>query len=224
MRAAGACRAIRWPGVIKPGTVSNDMFSHTDMLPTLAAVAGDPDVVEKLKKGYKSGNKTFKVHIDGYNLLPFFKGEVKDNPRKGFLYWSDDGDLMALRVGDWKCTFMEQRAHGIGVWVEPLVPLRVPQLCHLRSDPFERAAEDASMFHDKWMIDRAFMLVPAQAIVGEFLKTFQEFPPRQKPASFSIDQALEKARAQQGKMTAAAGTPVPAVSGASVKKAEPVAV
>ena len=110
--------AIRWPGVIKPGTVSNEIFSHTDMLPTLAAAAGEPDVVEKLKKGYKSGNKTFKVHIDGYNLLPFLKGEVKENPRKGFLYWSDDGDLMALRVGNWKATFMEQRAHGLGVWAE----------------------------------------------------------------------------------------------------------
>ena len=126
--------AIRWPGVIKPGTVSNEIFSHTDMLPTLAAAAGEPDVVEKLKKGYKSGNKTFKVHIDGYNLLPFLKGEVKENPRKGFLYWSDDGDLMALRVGNWKCTFMEQRGHGLGVWEEPLVAMRVPR--HLQ--PAER--------------------------------------------------------------------------------------
>jgi arylsulfatase len=112
--------AIRWPGVIKPGTVSNDLFSHQDMLPTLAAAAGEPDAVEKLKKGYKSGNKTFKVHIDGYNLLPFLKGDVKENPRKGFLYWSDDGDLMALRYENWKCTFMEQRAHGLGVWEEPI--------------------------------------------------------------------------------------------------------
>ena len=135
--------AIRWPGVIKPGTVSNEIFSHTDMLPTLAAAAGEPDVVEKLKKGYKSGNKTFKVHIDGYNLLPFLKGEVKENPRKGFLYWSDDGDLMALRVGNWKVTFMEQRAHGLGVWEEPFVAMRVPHIYNLRSDPFERATEDA---------------------------------------------------------------------------------
>ena len=196
--------AIRWPGVIKPGTVSNEIFSHTDMLPTLAAAAGDPDVVEKLKKGYKSGNKTFKVHIDGYNLLPFLKGEVKENPRKGFLYWSDDGDLMALRVGNWKAVFMEQRAHGVGVWQEPLVALRVPLIYNLRSDPFERASEDASMFYDKWMVDRAFLLVPAQAIVGEFLKTFKDFPPRQKPASFSIDQALEKARQSEKVLAKAA--------------------
>jgi arylsulfatase A-like enzyme len=197
--------AIRWPGMIKPGTVSNEVFSHTDMLPTLAAVAGEPDAVEKLKKGYKSANKTFKVHIDGYNLLPFLKGEVKENPRKGFLYWSDDGDLMALRVGNWKCTFMEQRAHGLGVWEEPLVAKRAPDIYNLRSDPFERATEDASMFYGKWKADRAFLLVPAQAIVGEFLKTFQEFPPRQRPASFSIDQALEKARQAQDNMAAAAG-------------------
>jgi arylsulfatase A-like enzyme len=189
--------AIRWPGVIKPGTVSNEVFSHTDMLPTLAAVGGDPNIVEKLKKGYKSGKKTFKVHIDGYNLLPFVKGEVKENPRKGFLYWSDDGDLMALRVGNWKCTFMEQRAKGFKVWEEPLVTKRLPDIYNLRTDPFERATEDADIFYAKWKADRAFLLVPAQALVAEFLKTFEEFPPRQKPASFSIDQALEKAADNQ---------------------------
>jgi len=197
--------AIRWPGVIKPGTVSNDIFSHTDMLPTLAAAAGEPDVVEKLKKGYKSGNKNFKVHIDGYNLIPFLKGEVKENPRKGFLYWSDDGDLMALRVGDWKVHFLVQHGHGFDVWKQPLEALRAPDLYNLRSDPFERASEDATMFYGKWSADRTFLLVPAQAIVGEFLKTFEEFPPRQKPASFSIDQALDKAREQGKAMAAAAG-------------------
>jgi arylsulfatase len=175
------------------------------MLPTLAAAAGEPDVVEKLKKGYKAGSKTFKVHIDGYNLLPFLKGEVKENPRKGFLYWSDDGDLMALRVGPWKAHFMEQRAIGLGVWREPLVSLRVPRIVNLRSDPFERAPEDATMFYDRWMAGLAFLLVPAQMIVGEFLKTFNEFPPRQKPASFSIDQALEKARQHEKALAAAAG-------------------
>ena len=184
------------------------MFSHTDMLPTLAAAAGEPDVVEKLKKGYKSGNKTFKVHIDGYNLLPFLKGEVKENPRKGFLYWSDDGDLMALRVGNWKVTFMEQRAHGLGVWREPLVALRAPTVYNLRSDPFERATEDGS---DVLRQVDGRPRVPARArrrrSSGEFLKTFKEFPPRQKPASFSIDQALEKAREKQNTMVAPAGGP-----------------
>jgi arylsulfatase A-like enzyme len=200
--------AIRWPGVIKPGTVSNEVFSHTDMLPTLAAAAGDTDVVEKLKKGYKSGNKTFKVHIDGYNLLPFLKGEVKENPRKGFLYWSDDGDLMALRVGNWKCTFMEQRAKGLKVWEEPFVTKRLPDIYNLRSDPFERATEDADMFYGKWKADRAFLLVPAQEIVGQFLATFKDFPPRQRPASFSIDQALEKARQNQEAMATSGGAGV----------------
>ena len=197
--------AIRWPGVIKPGTVSNEVFSHTDMLPTLAAVAGEPDIVEKLKKGHKAGNKAFKVHIDGYNLLPFVKGEVKENPRKAFLYWSDDGDLMALRVGNWKVTFMEQRAKGLDCWREPFVSLRAPKIYNLRADPFERGDEDGSVFYDKWMADRAFLLVPAQGIVGEFLKTFREFPPRQKPASFSIDQALEKARESEKHLATAYG-------------------
>jgi len=161
--------------------------------------------VEKLKKGYKSGNKTFKVHIDGYDMLPFLKGEVKENPRKGFMYWSDDGDLMALRVGNWKVTFLEQRAHGMDVWREPFVALRAPKMHNLRTDPFERADEDATLFYGKWIADRTFLLVPAQAIVGEFLKTFAEFPPRQKPASFSIDQALEKARQNEKQLATATG-------------------
>jgi arylsulfatase A-like enzyme len=196
---------IRWPGVIKPGTVSNDIFSHTDVLPTLLAAAGEPDIVEKLKKGHKAGNKTFKVLIDGYNLLPFLKGEAKENPRKGFLYWSDDGDLMALRVSHWKVHFMEQRAHGLNVWREPFVSLRAPKIFSLRSDPFERADRDGSVFYDKWAADRSFLLVPAQAIVGAYLKTFQEFPPRQRPASFSINEALEKARQQEKAMAKAVG-------------------
>jgi arylsulfatase len=197
--------AVRWPGVIKPGTLSNDLFSHVDMLPTLLAAAGEPDIVEKVKKGYKAGKKNFKVYLDGYNLLPFLKGEVKENPRKGFLYWSDDGDLMALRVEQWKVHFLEQRAEGLDVWREPFVRLRAPKLFNVRSDPFERADFDATMFYDKWMADRSFLLVPAQAIVAEYLKTFEKFPPRQKPASFSIDDALEKARQQQADMAKAIG-------------------
>ena len=197
--------AIRWPGVIEPGTVSNEVFSHTDLLATFVAAAGEPDIVEKLKAGYKAGRKTFKVHLDGYNLLPFLKGEVKENPRKGFLYWSDDGDLMALRVNQWKVHFLLQEAHGLRVWDEPMVTLRAPRMFNLRSDPFERGDRDASMFYDKWMVDRAFLLVPAQAIVSEFLKTFEEFPPRQTPASFSIDQALEKARENEKHLEVAVG-------------------
>lgn len=197
--------AIRWPGVLKPGTVSNELFSHTDMLPTLLAAAGEPNIVEKVKKGYKAGDKKFRVHLDGYNLLPYFSGEVRQNPRQGFFYWSDDGDLMAVRYQNWKAHFLEQRSHGLGVWAEPFVRLRVPRIYNLRSDPFERASEDATLFYDKWTADRMFMFVPIQAIVGEFLKTFEEFPPRQRPASFSIDEALSKARETQEHLSAMNG-------------------
>jgi arylsulfatase len=193
--------AIRWPGKIKAGTVSNELFSHTDMLPTLLAAAGEPDIVAKLKKGHKAGAKTFKVHIDGYNLLPFIEGKEKDNPRKGFMYWSDDGDLIALRAGPWKVHFMIQEAEGLDAWEQPFVPLRFPDLYNLRSDPFEKA--DVSLFYGKWKADRMFVVVPAQAIVGEFLASFREFPPRQRPSSFSIDQALDKARSAEKQLTSA---------------------
>jgi arylsulfatase len=183
---------MRWPGVIEPGRVINDICSLQDMIPTFAAAAGEPDLVSKVKKGYKIGDKTFKVHLDGFNLVPFLSGKEKQSPRRGFLYWSDDGDLMALRVDNWKVHFMEQRAHGLNVWREPFVPLRAPKIVNLRSDPFEQGPDDASLFYDKWIADRAFLLVPAQAIVSETLKTFQEFPPRAKAASFSVDQAMEK--------------------------------
>ena len=159
--------AIRWPGVIKPGTISNEIFSHMDMLPTLLAAAGEPDVVEKLKEGHKVGKKTFKVHMDGYNMVPFWKGEVKEDPRKGIMYWSDDGDLMALRVGNWKAHFLEQRNLGLAIWQDPFVSLRAPKLFNLRSDPFERGEE--SIFYGKWFADRMFALIPAQAIVAEFI-------------------------------------------------------
>jgi arylsulfatase A-like enzyme len=195
--------AIRWPGVIEPGTVSNEICSHTDMLPTLLAAAGEPQIVEKLKRGHRAGKKEFKIHIDGYNLQPLLAGEQEHSPRRAFFYWSDDGDLMALRFDQWKIHFMEQRAKGLGVWREPLVALRAPKIFNLRSDPFERGDEDATMHYDRWMVDRAFMLVPAQALVGAFLKTFEEFPPRQRPASFSIDQALERARERQRSIAAA---------------------
>jgi arylsulfatase A-like enzyme len=195
--------AIRWPGVIKPGTVSNDIFAHPDMLPTLLAAAGEPDIVEKCKKGHKAGNKTFKVHLDGNNLLPFLKGEVKANPRKGLLYWSDDGDLIALRIGPWKVHFMIQEAEGTDAWRMPFVPMRLPKLFHLPSDPFERA--DESMFYHKWVADRMFTLVPAKAIVGEFMKSFKEYPPRQKPSSFTVDKPMEQAAQADAKLAGATG-------------------
>ena len=181
---------IRWPGVIKPGSRSNQVFAHEDMLPTLLAAAGVPDVKEKLLKGYSAGDdKNFKVDLDGYNLLPFFKGEVKESPRKEMLYWSDDGDLMALRYGNWKAVFKEQRAESFQVWSEPMVNLRVPKIFNLRSDPFERADHDAIYYND-WLLRRVFLLVPAQGYVAQWIASFKEFPPSQKPASFNLDQVM----------------------------------
>jgi arylsulfatase len=182
---------IRWPGVIKPGTVSNEIFAHEDMLPTLLAVAGVPDVKQKLLTGYPAGGKTFKVHLDGYNLLPLLKGEAKESPRKEVLYWSDDGDLMALRYENWKAVFKEQRAESFQVWSEPMVELRVPKLFNLRSDPFEKADKN-SIYYNDWLVRRVFLLVPAQGYVAKWIQSFKDFPPSQKPASFSIDQVMEK--------------------------------
>ncbi len=142
---------MRWPGVIEPGRVINDICSLQDFIPTFAAAAGEPDLVEKVKKGYKIGDTTFKVHLDGFNLLPFLSGKEKKSPRKGFLYWSDDGDLMALRVDQYKIVFAEQRATGLDVWREPLSQLRIPKMFDLRSDPFERGEE--SFKYNDWFIE-----------------------------------------------------------------------
>ncbi len=181
---------MRWPGVIEPGRVINDICSLQDFIPTFAAAAGEPNLVEKVKKGYKIGDTTFKAHLDGYNLLPFLSGKEKDSPRQGFLYWSDDGDLMALRVGQYKIVFAEQRATGIDVWREPLSPLRIPKIFDLRADPFERGEE--SIKYNDWFIEHVPLQYGAQAIVNEWLTSFKAFPPRQKPASFTIDQIVEK--------------------------------
>jgi arylsulfatase len=180
---------MRWPGVIKPGQVINDICSLQDFIPTFAAAAGEPDLVEKVKKGYKIGETTFKVHLDGYNLQPFLSGKEEKSPRRGFLYWSDDGDLMALRVDQYKVTFMEQRATGFGVWREPLVAMRVPQINDLRADPFERGAE--SFRYADWQVQHLFAMYAAQGVVAEWLSSFKDFPPRQKSASFSVDQVVE---------------------------------
>ena len=181
--------AIRWPGVIKPGTVLNDIFAHEDMLPTLMAAAGVPDVKEQLMKGMTVGNKTFKVHLDGYNLTDALAGKGP-SPRHEFFYFNDDGSLVSLRYDQWKLVFAEQRAHGLNVWQDPFVTLRFPKLFNLRSDPFE-TADHEGMDYDRWRMEHAFLLVPAQQYVGKFLATFREFPQRQKVGSFSLDQVLE---------------------------------
>ncbi|NKL60380.1 arylsulfatase [Rhizobium leguminosarum] len=181
---------IRWPGTIKPGTVFNETFAHYDLVPTFAAAGGDPDIVEKCLKGGQFGTKTFKVHLDGYNLIPFFKGEVKDAPRREFIYWNDDGQLVSLRYDDWKAVFMEQNHEGIGVWMRGFEELRIPKLFNLRADPFERG--DESILYDKWLADHAFVQVPLQALAANWLNSFKEFPPRQKPASFNLDKVVEQ--------------------------------
>jgi arylsulfatase len=181
----------RWPGVIEPGTISNEIISHQDWLPTLMAAVGEPDINEKLAKGYKVGDTTFKVHIDGYNFLPYFSGEVDSGPRKEFFYFSDTADLLCLRYNNWKLVFAEQRAHGFEVWGEPFVKLRVPRVFNLRTDPFERAFHE-SIGYDRWMIDHLWLFVPAQDYVANFLGTLEEFPPRQRPSSFTVDQVLQQ--------------------------------
>jgi arylsulfatase len=181
--------AIRWPGVIKPGTINNEIGSHEDMLPTLLAAAGAPSVKEELLKGKKVGNTTFKVHIDGYNLLPALKGQ-SEWPRKEFLYWTDDGSVAALRYNNWKITFLKQNAHGLHVWQQPFEELRAPMVGNLRMDPFERA-EYEGMGYQQWYMERMFAIAPAGAYVGQWLQSFKEFPPRQKPGSFNLDRVME---------------------------------
>lgn len=182
---------VRWPGKIAKGAVSNDIMSHLDWFPTLVAAAGEPDIKGKLIKGYKAGNKDFKVHLDGYNFLPYLTNQEKNGPRNEFFYFSDDGDLTGLRYDNWKFVFAEQRAIGtLKVWAEPFTFLRVPKIFNLRMDPYERADFTSNTYYD-YLLNHAFMLVPAQKYVADFMATFKEFPPRQKSASFSIDQVLE---------------------------------
>jgi arylsulfatase A-like enzyme len=186
---------IRWPGKIKAGSISNGIIGHHDWLPTFLAAAGDPDIVEKLKAGHQAGDKNFKVHIDGYNVLPHLTGETDQSPRPGFVYFSDDGDLLALRYDNWKIVFMEQRAQGtLQIWAEPFVTLRVPKMFNLRTDPFERADVTSNSYWD-WLVDHVYLIMAAQSLIAQFLASFQEFPPQQKAASFTIDQVLQKLEA-----------------------------
>jgi arylsulfatase len=186
---------VRWPGVIEPGSVSNGIVHHMDWLPTFLAAAGKDDIKEDLLDGYHSSalGRDYKIHLDGYDLTAHLMDpDSVESPRKEIFYFSDDGDLTALRYGPWKMIFMEQQTEGtFRVWMEPFVALRVPLILNLRRDPYERASLTSNTYYD-WLLDRAFLLVPAQAYVGEFLATFAEYPPRQKAASFSLDQVMEK--------------------------------
>ncbi len=179
---------VRWPGVIKPGTVVNDIMSQEDWLPTFLAAAGDSDVKENLKKGMKVGDKTFKNHLDGYNFMPFFKGEEEKGPRREIFYFDDNANLNALRVDDWKIHFKIMEGN---LAVANLKPLNLPQVINLRQDPFERFPSE-SMMYFRWYADKLWAFVPAQQIVGQFLQSFKEFPPSQKSGSFSVDQVLEQ--------------------------------
>jgi len=186
---------IRWPGRIAAGTVSNDIVQHHDWLPTLLAAAGDTTTVDELKQGKTVGDTSFKVHIDGYNLLPYLTGQEESSPRQGLVYFSDDGDVLAMRFDNWKIVFMEQRLPGtLAVWANPFTPLRVPKLFNLRTDPYEQADVTSNTYYD-WLLSNAYLVFAAQILMGRFLATFMEFPPRQKAASFSIDQAVAKLEA-----------------------------
>jgi arylsulfatase len=190
---------VRWPGKIKAGTISNDIMHHMDWLPTFLAAAGNPEIKEQLKRGgVEAIGRRYNVHLDGYNFLPYLTGETEKGPREEVFYFSDDGDLTALRYDDWKVIFMEQRVEAtLQAWAEPFVPLRVPLIFNLRRDPYERAQITSNTYYD-WLLDHVFFLVPAQAYVGRFLETFKEFPPRQKAASFSLDQVMKKLESSGG--------------------------
>ena len=180
---------VRWPARIQAGSVSNEIMSHLDWAPTLLAAAGVPGIKQKLLQGYTAGAKRFKVHLDGYDFLPHLTGQAAKGPRREFLYFNDDGLLVGARVGDWKTVFAEQRSHRFDVWREPFVFLRTPKLFHLRRDPFERADTDSNMYNE-WWVDRVPRLFEAQAVVQQFLASLRQFPPSQRPASFTIDQVF----------------------------------
>ncbi len=190
---------VKWPGHIQPGSVSNQIVSGMDWMPTFLAAAGQEDVKEKLLDGYQIGDKNFKVHLDGYNMLPHLTGKEEKSPRKEIFYFSDDGDLTALRYNDWKLIFMEQRATGtMKIWSEPFIPLRMPLVLNLRRDPYEMAPITSNTYYD-WYLDHVFLLVPGQKYVGEFLSTFEEYPPRMKAASFSLEKVMEKLESPSNK-------------------------
>lgn len=182
---------LRWPARVEAGQISNEIISQQDWLPTLLAAAGDPDIKEELKEGKRAIGRRYKVHLDGYNFLPYLEGEEEQGPRNEMFYFTDDGSISALRYDDWKIMFSIQEAHGVKVWSQPFTQQRLPMITNLRRDPFERAHYEAIDF-DRWGVDRLFVLVPAQKFVGEFLSTFKDFPPRQKPGSFSLDRVLEE--------------------------------
>lgn len=190
---------IKWPGVIEPGTKVNGIVSHADMLPTIMAAVGETDIKERLLEGgVEAIGRQYKSHLDGYNLLPALSGETEEWPRKEFIYWTDDGSVAALRYNQYKVTFLKQNAHGLDVWLSPFEVLRAPMLANLRSDPFERAEQENAMGYQRWFLEHMFAIAPAAAFVGEWLQSFQEFPPRQKPGSFNLGNVMDELTSRAG--------------------------
>ena len=191
---------VRWPGKIPAGSVANDIVSHQDWLPTLLAAAGEPEIKEKLLEGHQAGDTTYKVHIDGYNMLPYFMGEAEKGPREFNFYISDDGEVLAIRIRDWKVVLKEQRATRCLLWAEPFVPLRFPKIFNLRRDPFERADDNSNTYWD-WVIDHLWIVYGMQALVAQQIQSFVDFPPRQAPASFNLDAVLAQLNEASGAAT-----------------------
>jgi arylsulfatase len=188
---------VRWPGKFPAGSVLNGLVTHQDWLPTLLAAAGVPDVKEQLLNGYAAGDRSYRVHLDGFNMLPYLRGEIQESPRKSFFYISDDGDILAIRYEDWKVVLMEQRAKTLQCWFEPFVSLRAPKIFNLRRDPFERADENSNTYWD-WVITHAYLIYGMQGLVAQQIEAFQKFPPRQKPAAFNLDVVMRQLEESSG--------------------------
>jgi arylsulfatase A-like enzyme len=188
---------IRWPGTIKPGSVFNGIVSHIDMFPTFLAAAGNPDVTKQLLDGCTVGDKKFHVHLDGYDMGPYFAGKVKESPRNAIVYFSDDGDVIAVRVGDYKHNLSVQRANTMQQWAEPFIKLRLPHIVSMRRDPFERADFNSNTYFD-WLVDHVPQLYEMQAVIAQQIEDFVKFPPRQKPASFNLDSVMEQVKTPHG--------------------------
>jgi arylsulfatase len=188
---------VRWPGKFPAGETLNGIVAHEDWLPTFAAVAGAPDIKEKLLAGVELNGRRYKNHVDGYNMLDYLRGKVQESPRHEFMYVNDDGQIVAMRYDDWKAVFLENRGQAFGVWREPFIELRVPLLFNLRRDPFERAQHNSNTYND-WFLDRVFVIAPMQQVAAKFLMTMKEYPPSQSPGSFNLDKVQKQIEASLG--------------------------
>jgi arylsulfatase len=188
---------VRWTGKFPAGTVLNGIVAHEDWLPTFAAVAGAPDITEKLREGVELNGRNYKNYIDGYNQLDYLTGAAKDSPRHEFWYVNDDGQIVAARYDDWKVVFLENRGEAFGVWREPFVELRTPLLFHLRRDPFEKSQHNSNTYND-WFLDRPYVIVPIQGLAAKFLQTMKDYPPSQEPGSFNLSSIEKKLKEGMG--------------------------